>query len=93
MHVTFFRHLPILPGGPDLIPPLSCEVIALHKDLDPDAPAHDGYDYFGVRITNESEEEALAEFLAWCEETGAEPLTQDQLISPISFFPEPLFQS
>jgi hypothetical protein len=92
MDILFFRHAPVAVGQPD--PPCPafdtpegeaspCKLfVVLHRDADPDAPTHDGFDYFAAQGSGDI-------LTNWATENGYEVLNSEDLPNPISFLPEP----
>jgi hypothetical protein len=92
MDILFFRRTPVTIGQPDPLFPAfevsegednPCPLfVVLHREADPDAPAHDGFDYFAAQgLTNV--------LTTWASENGYEVVDKEDLLSPISFLPEP----
>jgi hypothetical protein len=96
MDIFFFRHTPTPIGEPDPLwptfaPPESGDDPAplfqvLHREADPDAPIHDGFDYFAARGD-------ATELQAWAAEQGFEVVTPAALPTPLAYLPEPFLSA
>lgn len=60
----------------------SFTLVALHRDADPDANIHDGFDYFGAYGVGDDID-------AWADEQPVTAITKGQLPNPVTFYPAP----
>jgi hypothetical protein len=90
MKTFFFRHVPTPVGHPD---PLWPEFSApesetdptpifqvLHREADPDAPTHDGFDYFAAYAPESEVQE-------WLASSSFELIDKEELPAPVSYLP------
>ena len=92
MDIFFFRHPTVPIGHPDpLWPEFSSPenedapaplFQVLHRDADPDAPSHDGFDYFAAYAPESEVQE-------WLANSTFELIDREELPMPVSYLPAP----